>query len=136
MTIDGSGFSKGSVTVTGISVGAGKATEITVDSPTRLTATFPPAANALPPQSPQDTAGAASVVVILSDGAVEPGDCGVHHRVRGPVKREHTARHQRAQPHRRLGGVAGTGHHLRVGVHRRQRRTLRGHGGEQLHRAE
>ena len=72
MTIDGSGFSKGSVTVTGISVGAGKATEITVDSPTRLTATFPPAANALPPQSPQDTAGAASVVVILSDGTSSP----------------------------------------------------------------
>ena len=72
VTIDGSGFSKGSVTVTGISVGAGKATEITVDSPTRLTATFPPAANALPPQSPQDTAGAASVVVILSDGASSP----------------------------------------------------------------
>ena len=72
VTIDGSGFSKGSVTVTGISVGAGKATEITVDSPTRLTATFPPAANALPPQSPQDTAGAASVAVILSDGASSP----------------------------------------------------------------
>lgn len=71
--ITGSGFtSVGRADVAGIQVGSWRipAGKFTVHSDTLITATFPPAADTVPPQAPrpQDGAGPASVIVTLTAG--------------------------------------------------------------------
>jgi subtilase family serine protease len=69
--VTGTGFGTGSGDVAGITVGAAQipVSAITVNSPTQLTASFPAAATALAPGSPQDGSGPANVVVTTDSGA-------------------------------------------------------------------
>ena len=73
VTITGRGFESGGVSdVAGMQVGAAQLapTRFTVDSPTSITATLPPARETLPPDAPapQDGAGPADVIVTLDGG--------------------------------------------------------------------
>ena len=73
VTITGTGFKAGrSADVAGITIGTWQipASQITVTSKTSLTATFPPASDTLPAESPAplDGAGPAAVTVTLTDG--------------------------------------------------------------------
>ncbi len=69
VTVSGSGFgTPASPNVSGVQVGAAYAASVTVESATRLTATFPPAVATLPTGSPTSGAGPAAVVVTLKNG--------------------------------------------------------------------
>lgn len=73
VTITGSGFESGGVSdVAGVEVGAAQLApgRFTVESPTSVVATLPPARQTLPPDAPapQDGAGPADVIVTLNGG--------------------------------------------------------------------
>ncbi len=73
VTISGSGFESGGVSdVAGVQVGSAQLvlSHFTVNGPTSITATLPPARQTLPPgaPAPQDGAGPADVIVTLNGG--------------------------------------------------------------------
>ncbi|HTU27790.1 MAG TPA: IPT/TIG domain-containing protein [Solirubrobacteraceae bacterium] len=78
ITVTGTGFTGTGSKVAGVQIGtdALKASAFKVQSATTITATVPPAADALPPDSGNDGGGAVQVLVTLKDGASSAPNAG------------------------------------------------------------
>jgi hypothetical protein len=78
ITITGTGFKGAGSKVAGVQIGtdALKPSAFTVQSATTITATIPPAADALPPDSGNDGGGAVQVLVTLKNGASSAPNAG------------------------------------------------------------
>jgi Pro-kumamolisin, activation domain/IPT/TIG domain len=78
ITITGTGFTGLGSKVAGVQIGTGalKASAFKVKSATTITATVPPAADALPPDSGNDGGGAVQVLVTLKNGASSAPNAG------------------------------------------------------------